>query len=58
MRERIEARQEFIFILMMSLELVCLLSSLSGLVLGYEPIEMHLKMEVWEYSLWNVVHQA
>lgn len=56
MRERIEARQEFI--LMMSLELVCLLSSLSGLVLGYEPIEVHLKMEVWEYSLWNVVHQA
>lgn len=44
--ERIKARQEFIFILMMSLELVCLLSSLSGLVLSYEFIEVHLKMEI------------
>lgn len=44
--ERIETGQEFIFILMMSLELVCLLSSLSGLVLSYELIEVHLKMEV------------
>lgn len=46
MRESIEARQEFIFVLMMSLELVCLLSSLPGLVLSCELIEVHLKMEI------------
>lgn len=58
MRERLEVRQMLIFILTMSFEVVYLLSSLSALVLSYELIEVHLKMEVWEYNLWNVVHQA
>lgn len=39
----------------MSLELVYFLSSVSALVLSYE-LEVHLKMEVWEYNLWNVVN--
>lgn len=58
MKERLEVRQMFIFILTMSFDVVYLLSSLSALVLSYELIEVHLKMEVWEYNLWNVVHQA
>lgn len=46
MRERLEVRQMFIFILTMSFDVVYLLSSLSALVLSYELIEVHLKMEV------------